>query len=67
MNMHQEKRYSTSKRILVICIVGCTLFIYLLGRNSNYGLQMIEMSQECSDGKRASPCKDIPNYLKGVN
>ena len=75
----ESKRRSTSQRLIIVFIVGWIVFGFILSRymkiTFSAGYENLEMkdqyympsywgSHECS--RSSSPCKDIPDYFKGL-
>ena len=75
----ESKRRSTSQRLTVVFIAGWIVFGFILSRYTKItfsaGYETLEMkdqyympsywgSHECS--RSSSPCKDIPDYFKGL-
>ena len=75
----ESKRRSASQRLMIVFIVGWIVFGFILSRYTKItfsaGYENLEMkdqyympsywgSHECS--RSSSPCKDIPDYLKGL-
>ena len=74
----KSKPRSIPQRVIILFIVGCIVFSYMLSRYTKFGFSTDESveikdqyympsywgSHECS--RSSAPCKDIPEYFKGM-
>ena len=69
----ESKRRSTCQRLMILFIIGCSIFSCIYYLSAGYeNLEMRDQyymssywgSHEC--GRSSGPCKDIPDYFKGL-